>query len=276
MGIRINGKHINNGSDTLVIVLQGVFSKTNEMYAKKIIKNQITNESVKNLHEYYHFMKLSQKSEDRDYLYLQDYYSKLYGWYIFDNGKFIYTELSKKIEQFIRKNNYKKIYLIGSSKGGAGAILMALHNNFIDKVFAMVPDLRISTDGFGDSGKHLFFNDDKIFEEQVKNIFKSDTIFEYVEHAIKKPNFYFFTGVRDYGFKELVNFHRKLNEKLNINSQLLILPTPELHNPLIKNHTNLVTSLIQNLDQEKIWREDEFTSVASNVHIATYKAIGMK
>ncbi|PEH49702.1 hypothetical protein [Enterococcus faecium] len=276
MEVMIEGKHIKNNSDTLVIVLQGVFSKTNEMYAKSIVNGQIDEESVKNLHNYYHFMKLSQRNDKRDYLYLKDYYSKLYGWYIFDHGKFIYEELSQKIEQLIMENNYKKVYLVGSSKGGAGSILMALHNKFIDKVFAMVPDLRISTDGFGDSGKDLFFNNDKLFEEQVKNIFNNDIIFKDMKYATKKTSFYFFTGVRDYGFKELVNFHRKLNEVLDIHSQLLIMPTPEPHNPLIKNHTKLVTSLIQRLDQDILWNEDEFTSVSDNVHIATYKAIGMQ
>ncbi|EGO2713259.1 hypothetical protein IDE33_002833, partial [Enterococcus faecalis] len=160
MEVRFEGKHIQNDSDTLIIVLQGVFSKTNEMYAKKVAEGYISAETVKNLHNYYHFMKLSQNNATRDYLYLQDYYSELYGWYVFDNGKFIYKELRKLIKQFIIKNNYKKVYLVGSSKGGAGAILMALHNEFIDKVFVMVPDLRISTDGFGDSGKQLFFNND--------------------------------------------------------------------------------------------------------------------
>ncbi|EUJ52472.1 hypothetical protein [Listeria fleischmannii] len=166
MSVALHGKHIKNNSDTLVVIFQGVFTKTNEAYADKIVNKQIPNEAVKDLHGYYHFMKVSGRNEERDYLYLQDYYSNLYGWYLFDHGRFIYKELSKKLNAFIREHGYKHVYLVGSSKGGVGAILMALHCPAVEKVFTMVPDLKISTDGFGESGRKLFYNNDAEFEKK--------------------------------------------------------------------------------------------------------------
>lgn len=276
MSVALHGKHIKNNSDTLVVIFQGVFTKTNETYADKIVNKQIPDEAVKDLHGYYHFMKVSGRNEERDYLYLQDYYSNLYGWYLFDHGRFIYKELSKKLNAFIREHGYKHVYLVGSSKGGVGAILMALHCPAVEKVFTMVPDLKISTDGFGESGRKLFYNNDAEFEKKVKGIFENPSILRDIKIRSSKPIFYFFTGVRDYGFKPVSNFHRRLVEQLRIESHLLVMPTPEPHSPLIKNHPNLMNHIIQNLDKKIPWEDDEFTSLSKNVHVATYKTIGMK
>ncbi|MBC2002160.1 hypothetical protein HCA78_00170 [Listeria booriae] len=272
----LHGAHIQNNSDTLVIIFQGVFTKTNEAYATNIMEGRIPDKDVKNLHSYYHFMKISERNDTRDYLYLEDYYSRLYGWYTFDNGKFIYEELSDELSQFIDAHGYKHVYVVGSSKGGVGAILMALHCPQIERVFTMVPDIRISTDGFGDSGRKLFFNENEVFEKRVKTMFEKQDIFKRLEKRENKPKFFFFTGVRDYGFKPLTNLHQKLRKEYDVESHLLIMPTPEPHSPLIKNHPNLMNYLIQNMDKERLWEDDEFTSVSPNAHIATYKTIGMK
>ncbi|MBA3926768.1 hypothetical protein [Listeria rustica] len=276
MTVAFNGKHIQNQSDTLVVIFQGVFTKTNEAYATRIVNGQMPDENVKNLHSYYHFMKVSMRNETRDYLYLEDYYSKLYGWYLFDNGRFIYEELSAQLNEFIEKHGYKHVYLVGSSKGGVGAILMALHCPSVEQVYTMVPDLRISTDGFGESGRRLFFNQDAAFEKQVKTIFEGEEIFKAFKKQEKKARFFFFTGVRDYGFRPVTAFHNKLINDFQAESHLLILPTPEPHSPLIKNHSNLMNHLIQNIDKDVPWEADEFTSVSKHAHIATYKTIGMK
>ncbi|MBA3925425.1 hypothetical protein [Listeria rustica] len=276
MAVTLNGKHIQNQSDTLVVIFQGVFTKTNEAYADRIVQKQIPDEEVKNLHSYYHFMKVSMRNEARDYLYLEDYYSQLYGWYLFDHGRFIYEELSEQLSRFIKDQGYRHVYLVGSSKGGVGAIMMALHCPEIDNVYTMVPDLRISTTGFGESGRHLFFNQDAAFEAEVKTIFEREKTFEKFAKFDKKARFFFFTGVRDYGFRPVTDFHNKLMDDFQAESHLLILPTPEPHSPLIKNHPNLMNHLIQNIDREVPWEADEFTSVSKNVHIATYKTIGMK
>lgn len=276
MVVQLQGEHIKNHSDTLVVILQGVFTKTNEAYADKVVRGEISDQAVKTLHGYYHFRKVSERNKERDYFYLQDYYSSLYGWYLFDHGRFIYQELSFALSKFIQEHDYRHVYVVGSSKGGAGAIILALHCPEVEKVFTMVPDLKISTDAFGASGRALFFNNDPIFEKQVKTIFENQMILNELEGRDKKPTFFYFTGVRDYGFKAITNFHRKLQEKFEIESHLLVMPTPEPHSPLIKNHPNLMNHLIQSLDKKVPWEEDEFTSVSPFVHIATYKSIGMK
>ncbi|WP_439443865.1 alpha/beta hydrolase-fold protein [Listeria aquatica] len=276
MTVRLQGKYIKNNSNTLVVIFQGVFTKTNEAYADKVVRGEISEQTVKNLHGYYHFMKVSERNPTRDYFYLEDYYSNLYGWYLFDHERFIYEELSSQLSQFIQKHHYKHVYLVGSSKGGVGAIILALHCPEVEKVFTMVPDLKISTDTFGASGRSLFFNNDPVFEKQVKTIFENKALFNELDKRDETPAFFFFTGVRDYGFKAITSFHRKLQEEYQVESHILVMPTPEPHSPLIKNHPNLMNHLIQNLDKELPWEEDEFTSVSSFSHIATYKAIGMK
>lgn len=277
MSIRFEGKHIQNGSSTLVVVMQGAFTKINQDYADKVSAGSIPSEAVKKVHQYYHFMKLSQRGLSADFFYLEDYYSGLYGWYLFDNGRFIYEEISQHLTKMIQQHGYTRVILIGSSKGGAGAVTLGLTNPYIDDVFCLVPDLTISVHPFGNSGKKLFFGGDPDFEAQVMRFFKTEQPFAHLEEKKKNVQFHFFTGVRDYGFQAISQFRRVLTEKYGINNHLMIMPTPEAHSPLIKGHNNLMNELMIDLIQgREMYRTDYFTAVAEATYIVTYKAIGIK
>lgn len=275
--VRFQGKHIQNDSDTLIVVFQGAFTKFKEEYITKIFTGIIPQKEVEKTHQYYHFMKLSQTFKTVDFFYLEDYYNGLYGWYLMENGRFIFNEISDCLTAFIQRYNYKRVLLMGSSKGGVGAILVGLTSPLIDEVFCMVPDLRISTEMLGEHANFNFFKGNSEFEDKVKNLFKNDQIFSVLKNKQKETRFTFLTGVRDHGFGDLANFTMKLTKQKNIHSKMYIIPTPELHNALIKNHTGLIYEIINTYIQKSSEIDPSLViKVDHSTYIITYKGVGLQ
>lgn len=204
--VRFQGKHIQNDSDTLIVVFQGAYTKLKEEYITKVFQGVIPQEEVEKAHLQYHFFKLSDTFKTVDFFFLEGYYNKLYGWYMMEHGRFIFNEISDHLTNFIKEYNYKRVVLIGSSKGGVGAILIGLTNPLIDEVFCMIPDLRVNTEPLGDLANLNLFMGNSKFKDQVKNIFKNEQLFSLLDAKKKETEFTFLTGVHDYGFQDLANF----------------------------------------------------------------------
>ncbi|CAM4066295.1 hypothetical protein LIBO111022_02825 [Listeria booriae] len=273
IAIRFEGKHIKRGSDTLIVVFQGAFTKFNEEYANKIVAGTVSPESIQDTHTYYHFHKLSEQITQLDFFFIEDYYSQLYGWYMFDHGELIIRSFNDKLSQFICKHNYKEVVLIGSSKGGVGSTLYGLINPYVTKVFGMVPDLRISTAPYGESGRKLFFNNDANFEKKVKDF---QGLLSSYPVTVENKKFYFYTGMRDYGFQQLVELNKYLYRKYGYDSHLIIMPTPDSHGPLIKEHANLINHIIHDVINDIPLENELFLELGGNIYLSTYPAIGKK
>ncbi|MBC2324831.1 hypothetical protein [Listeria booriae] len=273
MDIRFEGKHIKRESDTLIVVFQGAFTKFNEEYANRIVAGEISPESVQNVHTYYHFYKLSEQFSQHDFFFVEDYYSHLCGWYMFDHGNLIIQAFNDKLSQFICNHGYKEVILIGSSKGGVASTLYGLINPYVTKVFGMVPDLRISTAPYGESGRELFFNNDAKLEEKVKDF--SGLLSDYPV-TIANKKFYFYTGIRDYGFQSLVKLNKHLYMEYGYDSHLIIMPTADTHSPLIKEHSNLINRIIDDIIHDSPLEDELFLELGGNIYLSTYPAIGRK
>ncbi|SQC56805.1 Uncharacterised protein [Listeria newyorkensis] len=192
---------------------------------------------------------------------------------MFDNGNLIIQEFNNKLSKFICKHNYKEVILIGSSKGGVGSTLYGLINPYVTKVFGMVPDLRISTPAYGKSGQKLFFNNNIGFEEKVRDFPK---LLSDYSVAIENKKFYYYTGIRDYGFRQLIELNKYLCKEYNYDSHLIVMPTADTHSPLIKNHTNLINHIIDTVVHECPLDDELFLEVGGNVYLSTYLAIAKK
>ncbi|MBA3925489.1 hypothetical protein [Listeria rustica] len=273
MDIRFEGKHINKGSDTVIIVFQGAFTKLNKDYADQIVAGTVTQESVKAEHSRYHFYKLSEQFSEPDFFFIEDYYSHLYGWYMFDHGNLIIQEFNNKLSEFICKHNYKEVILIGSSKGGVASILYGLINPYVTKIFGMVPDLNISTAPYGESGKKLFFNNDTNFEDNVKDF---SSLLSNYPVTIENKKFYYYTGIRDYGFRQLIELNKYLCKDDRYDSHLIIMPTADTHSPLLKGHINLITHIVDTVIHDRPLEDELFLDVGRQVYLSTYPAIAKK
>ena len=152
-------KFIDNGSGILIIMFQSVGQIPKDQF-KNILENTVSDEEIEKYHSKYNYMKIVRENPQFDYLFVQDYYSRSYGWYLVDSGKFIFNELNDDLEEFTKK--YEYVYAFGSSKGGSGALIYGNLNKYITHTFALVPQIEIAKFVNQTLGKYkslLFGND---------------------------------------------------------------------------------------------------------------------
>lgn len=235
-------KEVKNGSDKLVIVFQSAGRLSTEVL-DKIIDNKISEEEVIKCHQKYNWMKLS-RNKYADFLYIEDYYSRSYGWYMVNEGKLIIEQINNEISEYIKKNNYKEVTTFGSSKGGTAALLYGIINKNINNVFALVPQIEVITylDTYMKKYKKLLFpNKDEKFENMLNNIFFNEKLY-----SIFNSNIYIYTGVNDNEFNNAIKLDNYIKHNYrNINTIVNI--SNKKHTPLVVDNTEFIYEMLESI-----------------------------
>ncbi|WP_192978114.1 hypothetical protein [Mammaliicoccus vitulinus] len=258
-------KLVNNNKKDLIIIFQSAGRIPKETF-ERITNNDVSKDEVKKLHEKYTWFKFSE-FDYVDYLFLEDYYSKSYGWYMFDSGRSIIEELNKELHEFISKKNYKNVTAYGSSKGGTGALIYGIKNPLINNVFALVPQIHAVDyiDQKLSAFKKLFFpNDDKTTENYFNNIFFNEELYQ--ESNYRNTNIYVYTGVGDEQFNEALKFNKYLNDK-NINNNIIINSSLKRHNEIVMDNVPFVRSALKLVALEKVMKGPRLYNIDDNILI---------
>ncbi|MFT3658936.1 hypothetical protein [Staphylococcus ureilyticus] len=168
----IHGKLIENNSENLTIIFQSAGRISHDLF-DRILEGYSVEDEVKSAHEKYTWFKFSNENYS-DYYFIEDYYSKSYGWYMFDEGENIIEKINSELTNLIISKGYKNVTTYGSSKGGTAAILYGLINPYINNVFSLVPQVHVIKyiDKKLSKYKSLFFPPNKMMnEDYFENIF---------------------------------------------------------------------------------------------------------
>lgn len=260
----LHGKHLQNGSDVLVLVFQNAAKPLNDAIPG-VFLNEISQKQIAEMHERYTWMKFSERVQVADYLFIKDHFSSIYGWYFIDHGKMIYTKLNQELTNFIQQHGYKKVIAFGSSKGGTGALLYGLLNPHITDVFSLVPQIHVSDfiNTLCQAEKSLFFAEDEQFEKQVNQFFYSPSLYQ----TKSECNLNFYTGLNDIQFEALVQYRLFLQEH-GVKSQLFINRGEEKHTRLVNQYTSFIFAVLEDLiRREKKRTEKTSVQVESGVHL---------
>lgn len=266
-----NNRLIKNNSKILVIIFHATFSIIDEKFYKEFLDNKITAERVQQIHKgNLHFFQFAMKTKEADFLFLEDYFSELYGWYMFDKDKFIYNELNQELDNFIEENGYKRAIALGSSKGGTGAFLHSLMSTKISDCFIMIPDLCKSLKFLSENGKAILFNNNEEFQKKLTSFFDDNKYLSLVSDS--KKHFTVVSGIRDNTYRETCNIVRTLNSPQfeNIKSTFYTFPTQEKHMSIVGNHDNMIYQLFRSVvtqepleDERTVWQVDEQAYIIS-------------
>ncbi|HDR7796374.1 TPA: hypothetical protein QCY03_000106 [Bacillus tropicus] len=242
----IQGKLINNNSRKLTIIFQSA-GRIPEPILDKILLKQISREEVSLYHQRYNWGKIATNKET-DYLFLEDYFSDSYGWYMIDSGKDIIEEFNQQLSNFIEQHHYEEVITFGSSKGGTGALLYGLLNPKITTVFSVVP--QINSIKYINKHMHkyksLFFpKSDISLEKRLDEIFYNPELYKNDTH--KNTTIYFYTGLGDDQFNEILNFQNFLVGKVK-SSTLIINSTQKKHTPLVVDNVAFIHELLHALE----------------------------
>ncbi|MBC2675833.1 hypothetical protein [Listeria booriae] len=239
----LHGKHLLNGSDTLVIVFQNAAKPLNDAIPD-IYRGNVTQKEVAEMHERYTWMKFAQRVTKADYFFVKDHFSSVYGWYFIDNGKFIHEQFNEELTAFIQQHGYKRVIAFGSSKGGTGAIIYGIMNPLITDVFSLIPQIHVARfiNKLCPNEKSLFFGKKKHFEKQVEDFLFADEL--YVNY--KETKLYLYTGLQDIQFQALLNYRKFLEEK-GITSELFLNRGDERHTRLVNQYTPFIFAVLEDL-----------------------------
>ncbi len=258
-------KLINHGKKDLIIIFQSAGRIPKDSF-DKILKNEISSEEIREFHKSYTWFKFC-KYEFVDYLFIEDYYSNSYGWYMFDSGTSIIDNLNKEIYEFISKNNYKTVTAFGSSKGGTGALIYGIRNPLINNVFSLVPQIKSVDyiDKWLSPYKKLFFPQKN---EEIENYF-NDIFFNpelYQEKNYVNTNIYLYTGVGDEQFTEALLFNMYLNDK-EINNNIIINSSLKKHNEIVMDNVPFVRSALKLIALKEIVKGPRLYNIKENIQI---------
>ena len=236
----IHGKLVSNNSKMLIIIFQSAGRITDEMF-EGIKDGRISENEIEEAHKKYTWYKFSEKNY-ADYLFIEDYFSQSYGWYMVDAGKSIIDDFNEELENFIKSKGYTSVTSFGSSKGGTGALLYGLMNPKIDNVYALVPQVHAVTyiEKHYAPFKSLFFPDnDKEVETYFNEIFFNESI--YKEENYSNTNIYLYTGIGDEQYKETLQLNQFLSKKVK-NNNIIINSSSKSHTPIVMDNIPFIRS----------------------------------
>ncbi|KGL39087.1 hypothetical protein BMT55_00860 [Listeria newyorkensis] len=261
----LHGRHLKNGSKHLILVFQSVSKKILDEIPS-VLDGTADHAKIKKLHERYNWMNFCMDYKESDYLFVQDYFSDSYGWYLFDGGKAIYNELNQELEQFIKKHGYEKVIAFGSSKGGTGALVYGVLNPYITDVFSLVPQVKVSNfiDRYHATEKEAFYRGNTELEEEVDTFFFDPK--NYQQEAIKNTTFHLYTGKNDMQFAELMAFKDYLQAH-NVRVKMIVNSFRKSHSPLVTEHTELVYQTIRDINESRTLTSPELIRLNDDAYM---------
>lgn len=259
----LQGKLVDNKSSNLTIVFQSAGRISNDLF-DEILNNEASMEDIKKAHEKYTWFNFS-KDTYSDYYFIEDFYSNSYGWYMFNEGNNIIKEVNKSLTELIESKNYVTVTTYGSSKGGTAALLFGLINPKIDNVFSLVPQVHVIKyiNEKLSKYKELFFpKDNNHLESYFENIFFDDEI--YNQKDLSQTEIYFYTGVNDEQFEDLLELHKLLDEK-KCNNNIIINTSLKLHNGIVMDNVPFIKSALKLITNDKLMKGPRLKRINSNV-----------
>ncbi|MBC1499186.1 hypothetical protein HB943_01135 [Listeria weihenstephanensis] len=261
----LHGRHLKNGSKHLILVFQPVKKEVLEAVSE-VLKGSADHEQIKKAHERYSWMNFALDYKESDYLFVQDYFSESFGWYLFDGGKAMYEALNEELEQFIEKMGYEKVTAFGSSKGGTGALVYGVLNKYVTDVFALVPQVKVSTfiNKYHPNEKEAFYRGNEKLEQEMDQFFFDER--HYVSEAVKNTNFYLYTGKHDMQFQDVMAL-KDLLQNHDIRTVLIVNTSKKTHSPLVVEHTDFVYQTLQNINENRVLQSAELTRLNDDAYV---------
>lgn len=150
-------------------------------------------------------------------------------------------------------------------KGGTAALLYGLINPYINNVFSLVPQVHVVKyiDNKLSKYKSLFFPlnyEEK--EDYFENIFFNQDL--YIEENFTNTNIYFYTGVNDEQFEDLLELHQLLDSK-QCNNNIIINTSLKTHNRIVTENVPFIKSALKIITNHRFMRGPRLKRINNNV-----------
>ncbi len=260
----LKGLWVKNNKRNLIIVFQSIGAMNKAMLADVVETKDY--KKYREQHKKYSWWSLTTVVE-ADYLFIEDYFSGAYGWYMIDQGRCIIDELNEDLTNFLKDKNYQNVISFGSSKGGTGALLYGISNPFINHVVSLVPQIKAITyiqRTLKDYYSLFFPSKNEELESILNNYFLNRD--NYVKEKCGKTNVTLYTGVHDTQFNEINHVSKILMNQV-AKSNLLINTGKKKHTALVVDNKRLFVDLLEACIFDNEVKDSRIVTLRNDVHL---------
>lgn len=243
------GKFVDNNAQNLIIVFQSAGRVPGEAI-KAYLERKISDQQIAGYHSKYNWFNLSKKEQRADYYYIEDHYSGIYGWYISDFGKSIVNKIQNEIQGIATAKKYKNVVTFGSSKGGSGALVHGILSPYVNRIFALVPQIDVTKfiDIHFPLLKPLIFpnKDDEVNQNNMHNILN----FIDFSKVNRRKTIFLYTSIFDEQFQELNSLMKAESNKL-ISITRMINVERKNHSSAVFDNLSFIYQVLTNVTVKK-------------------------
>ncbi|WP_270344595.1 hypothetical protein [Enterococcus thailandicus] len=199
---------VKNNSKKLIVVFQSSWANTKEINK---LKNTVSHELLQDLFKYkkYQFFQFAQRNKDYDFIFLEDEFNFVYGWFTTNYGHMIV----ENIQNFIRElyKEYNEINFVGASKGGYGAYHIGKDLDFVKSITLIAPIIDVISYSQKVNNQTILGELSDGREDLLKKIIDRQNV-----EPINPSRIYMTTGESDYNYKQMIQLLEK-HPGLNLN-----------------------------------------------------------
>lgn len=192
---------VKNNSKKLIVVFQSSWANMKEINR---LKNTVSHELLQDLFKYkkYQFFQFAGRNKDYDFIFLEDEFNFVYGWFTTNYGHMIV----ENIQNFMRQLNtqYEEINFVGASKGGYGAYHIGKDLDFVRSITLMAPILDVVSYSKRVNNQTVLGELSDGRDDLLEKIIDRQNV-----EPINPERIYMTTGESDYNYKEMIQLAEK-------------------------------------------------------------------
>ncbi|GIN88717.1 hypothetical protein J6TS2_51030 [Heyndrickxia sporothermodurans] len=193
--IKMKYGFVDNKAKKLIVVFQSNWANENKIHDNEhLVTHELLNDTFR--YKKYQFFKYAGQNKEFDFIFLEDEFNYIYGWYMTNYGKIIFPNIQNFMKELSKL--YDEIHFVGASKGGYGAYHIGKDLEFVKTIALIAPILEV-----------------KDYVEQVNNPFMLNEISDGSEELLNKiverekvglvnpDRIYVSSGKSDYQYKNI-------------------------------------------------------------------------
>ncbi|MED1807681.1 hypothetical protein ABEW90_03395 [Bacillus subtilis] len=195
---------VKNNAKKLIVVFQSSWANINLIHDNE---GKVTHDLLNDIFKYkkYQFFQFSKRNKEYDFVFLEDEFNYIYGWFTTNYGNMIVENIQRFMKELSK--GYQETHFVGASKGGYGAYHIGKDLEFVDTINLIAPILDVESYAKRVNNqmmlKEISSNDDNLLSEIIER---------QKVRPIKPERIYLSTGKSDYNYEHIMDLTNEFPE----------------------------------------------------------------
>ncbi|NTU25627.1 hypothetical protein HPX95_05480 [Bacillus tequilensis] len=195
---------VKNNAKKLIVVFQSSWANINLIHNNE---GKVTHDLLNDVFKYkkYQFFQFAKRNKEYDFVFLEDEFNYIYGWFTTNYGTMIVENIQRFMEELSKE--YQETHFVGASKGGYGAYHIGKDLEFVDSINLIAPIMDVESYAKRVNNqmmlKEISSNDDNLLLEIIER---------QKVRPIKPERIHLSTGKSDYNYKHIMDLTNEFPE----------------------------------------------------------------